>query len=98
MDGHHIQQTGHQPDMVAISARGQLNGEDHLSLSPFALENLVSRDRSSRPVLHQPAHYLHLKLKLVLTHGPLSFLPLSATMTASMYTINHHRVSPVFIG
>ena len=29
------------------------------SLSPFAPENLVSRDRFSRPVPRQPAHYPH---------------------------------------
>ena len=33
-----------QPDKVAIPARGQLNRKMNISLSPFAPENLVSRD------------------------------------------------------
>ena len=42
---------------VANPARGQLNREIDISLSPFAPENLVSRDGFSRPVPRQPAHY-----------------------------------------
>ena len=46
---------------VANSARGQLNRENEHSicLSPFAPENLVSRDGFGRPVPRQPAHSLH---------------------------------------
>ena len=39
------------------------------SLSPFAPENLVSRDRFGRPVPHQPTYSPHSRLNLVLTHG-----------------------------
>ena len=42
--------------MVDNPARGQLNREINISLSPFAPENLVSRDGFGRPVLRQPAH------------------------------------------
>ena len=34
----------YQPGKVANPARGQLNKENYFSLSPFAPENLVSRD------------------------------------------------------
>ena len=41
---------------VANSARGQLNREMSIPLSPYAPENLVSRYGFSRPVPRQPAH------------------------------------------
>ena len=44
-----------QPDKVANPARVQLNRENEYSPVPVP-ENLVSRDRFSRPVPHQPAH------------------------------------------
>ena len=46
-----------QPGNVAKPARGQLNRENKLFLSPFAPDNLVSRDRFARPVQHQLAHF-----------------------------------------
>ena len=45
-----------QPGKVANPARGQLNRENNIPLSPCAPENLVSRDGFSRPVPRQPAH------------------------------------------
>ena len=45
-----------QPGKVANPARGQLNRENNIPLSPCVPENLVSRDGSSRPVPRQPAH------------------------------------------
>ena len=45
-----------QPGKVANPARGQLNREMDISLSPFAPENLVSRDGFGRPLPCQPAH------------------------------------------
>ena len=45
-----------QPDKVANPARGQLNRENNIPLSPCVPENLVSRDGFSRPVPRQPAH------------------------------------------
>ena len=40
-------------------------------MSPFAPENLVSRDGFGRPVLRQLAHSPYSRLKLVLIHGVL---------------------------
>ena len=48
-----------QPGKVANPARGQLNTENeyfNISLSPFAPENLVSRDGFGSPFPRQPAH------------------------------------------
>ena len=45
-----------QPGKVADPARGQLNRENKIPLSPCVPENLVSRDGFSRPVPRQPAH------------------------------------------
>ena len=46
-----------QPGKVANPARGQLNRENNIPLSPCVPENLVSRDGFSRPVPRQPAHF-----------------------------------------
>ena len=45
-----------QPGKVANPTRGQLNREIDFSLSPFAPENLVSRDEFGSPAPRQPAH------------------------------------------
>ena len=45
-----------QPGKVANPARGQLNRENNIPLSPCVPEILVSRDEFSRPVPRQPAH------------------------------------------
>ena len=45
-----------QPGKVANPARGQLNRENSIPLSPCVPDNLVSRDGFSRPVPRQPAH------------------------------------------
>ena len=45
-----------QPGQVANPARGQLNRENSIPLSPCVPENLVSRDGFSRPVPRKPAH------------------------------------------
>ena len=77
-----VQQSMDQPGKVDNPARGQLNRENYLFLSPFAPENLVSRDGFGSPVPRQPSH-LHtprvwqsrpasvccLRLNLVLTYG-----------------------------
>ena len=44
------------PGKVADPARGQMNRKNNFPLSPCKPENLVSRDRFSRPVPRQPAH------------------------------------------
>ena len=56
MYGHHIWQSMDQPGKVANPARGQLNRENNIPLSPCVPENLVSRDGFSRPVPRQPTH------------------------------------------
>ena len=43
------------PALIVVSRTGEMN----FSLSPFALENLVSRDRFGRPIPRQPAHCPH---------------------------------------
>ena len=53
---HHIQQSMDQPGKVANPARGQLNRENSIPLSPCVPDNLVSRDGFSRPVPRQRAH------------------------------------------
>ena len=45
-----------QPGKIANPARGQLNRENNIPLSPCVPENLVSRDGFSRPVPRQPSH------------------------------------------
>ena len=45
-----------QPGKVANPARGQLNRENNIPLSPCVPENLVSRDGFSRPVPRPSAH------------------------------------------
>ena len=45
----------HQPSKIANPARGQLNRENEFPLSPFAPENLVSRDGFCSPVPRQTA-------------------------------------------
>ena len=54
-----------QPGKVANPARGQLNRESNIPLSPCVPENLVSRDGFSRPVPRQPAH-LHTQAESVI--------------------------------
>ena len=83
-----------QPGKVANPARGQLNRENSIPLSPCVPENVVSRDGFSRPVPRQPAH-LHPQAESgAYLRG---FLPSSAA--ASIHeTAIRHRVSPEFIG
>ena len=57
-----------QPGKVANPARGQLNRENDIPLSPCVPEKLVSRDGFSRPVPRQPLISI-LRLNLVLTYG-----------------------------
>ena len=45
-----------QPGKVTNPARGQLNRENNIPLSPCVPDNLASRDGFSRPVPRQPAH------------------------------------------
>ena len=58
-----------------------------ISLSPFAPENLVSRDGFGRPVPRQPAHSPHSICIWCLLTG---FLPISAAASINLY---HHTPS-----
>ena len=53
MYDYHIEKSIDQPGKVANRVRGQLNREKYYFLSPFALNNLVSRDGLSCPVPRQ---------------------------------------------
>ena len=57
MHGHTYSKSMDQPGKVANPARGQLNSEMNISLSPFVPDNLVSRDGFGSPVPRQPAHF-----------------------------------------
>ena len=85
-----------KPGKVANPARGQLNRETNISLTPFATENLVSRDGFGSPVPRQPVHSQNIvKLNLVLTHGiPPDF---RGGVHLIICTAIRHRVSPEFI-
>ena len=56
-----------QPAKVATPARGQLNRENDIPLSPYVPENVVSREGFSRPVRVSLLISL-LRLNLVLTY------------------------------
>ena len=58
-----------QPGKVANPARGQLNKENNIPLSPLVPENSVSRDGFSRSAPRQPYSFFILRLNLVPTHG-----------------------------
>ena len=58
MYGHTYSKSKDQPGKVANSACSHLNRENQFSLSPFAPENLISRDGFGSSVPRQPA-YLH---------------------------------------
>ena len=68
MYGNHLEDSMDQPGKVANPVRGQLTRNNFFSLSPFAPEKLVSRERFDRPVPRQPAHSPQ-RLNLVLTNG-----------------------------
>ena len=59
-----------QQGKVANPARGHLNRDTFFPLSPFAPENLVSRDGFGRPILcHPPYSPYSVRLNLVLIHA-----------------------------
>ena len=85
-----------QPGKVANPARGQLNRDNDIPLSPCVPENLVSRDGFSRPGPRQPAH-LHTQAE----SGAYLRDNLPSSAAASVYSFTtaiRHRVSPEFIG
>ena len=86
--GHHFQQSMNQPGKVANLPRRQLFKRENMniSLSPFAHENLASRDGFGRPVPRQPTHFPNSRLNPVLTRG----IP-PASAVASVYLNCHTR-------
>ena len=74
-----------------------LTGKMNFSLSPFAPENLVSRNGFGRPVPRQPIYsFSSLRLNLVLTHGiPPEFRD---GVHILVPTYIRHRVSPELTG
>ena len=82
-----------QPGKVANPARGQLNRENNIPLSPCVPENLVSRDGFSRPVPRQPAH-LHTQAESGAYLRDSSRVPRRCRYETAI----RHRVSPEFIG
>ena len=79
---------------VANPARGQLNRENNIPLSPCVPEHLVSRDGFSRPVPRQPAH-LHTQAESVAYLRDSSRVPRRRPFYE---TAIRHRVSSEFIG
>ena len=71
--------------------------KNNFSLSPFAPENLASRDGFDSPVPRQSAHlYKFSRLNLVLSNG----IPHESRGGVHLFiqTAIRHRVSPVYIG
>ena len=66
----------------------------NISLSPFAPENLVSRDGFGSPVPRQPA-YLHTQAESGAYGIPPDF---RGGVYLFILTVIRHRVSPEFIG
>ena len=80
-----------QPGMVVNSARGQLKRENESSPSPFAPENLISRDGFDSPVPRQPSP-LHTYIQAESsTYGTGNFLLAPGLYFGSLIT----RVKPV---
>ena len=76
MYGHTYSKSIDQPGKVAspVTAHGQLNRKNNISLSAFVPENLVSRDGFGSPVPRQPAHlYTHAESSAYLRNSPPEF-------------------------
>ena len=56
----------------------------NVSLSPFTLENLVSRDGFDSPVTCQPTHLLHVQAKYSAYNG---FISISAELVELLLVI-----------
>ena len=92
--GHHKWQSMDQPGKVANLARDQLNKGKYISLSPFAPENMDSREGFGRPVPRQPAYSPHSGWIWCLL---MEFLPLS-TVAPIYFSTNRHRSVPSLLG
>ena len=80
------------PVLLVVSLTGKIN----ISMSPFAPENLVSRDGFRSPVPRQPVHlHTQAEYSAYLLTG---FLPSSAMASIYLFTTAiRHWVSPEFI-
>ena len=80
------------PVFLEVSRIEKMN----IPLSPYAPENLVSREGFSRPAPRQPAHSPYSFYNLVFTHG----IPPHFHGGAHLFilTVIFHLVSPEFIG
>ena len=85
-----------QPGKVTNPARGQLKRKMFFSLSPFAPENLVSRDGFGSTVPRQPAH-LHTQAEYGIHLRDSSRVP-RRRLFIYIKTAIRHRVSLEFIG
>ena len=85
-----------QPGKVANPARGQLNRENNIPLSPCVPENLVSRDGFSRPSRVSLLIISILRLNLVLTYGILPEFRGGVHLLIEIAI--RHQVSPECIG
>ena len=84
-----------QPGKATNPARGQLNREKNIPLSPCVPENLARATGSAVPSRVSLLISIILRLNLVLTYG----IPPEFHGAASIYeTAIRHRVSPEFIG
>ena len=85
-----------QPDKAVNPARGQLNKDNNMFLSPYATENLVSRDGFGLPVPRQPTHYAYC------TQAESGAYSLDSSRFPRrrpfIYTTIRHQVSPKFTG
>ena len=79
------------PILLVVSWTRKMN----ISVSPFAPENLASRDGFGRPVRRQPAHSTYSDWMWCLRAG---FLLISAAASMLIYTAILHRVSSESIG
>ena len=67
--GHHIQHNREWINRVRLPILLAVSCAGNISLSPFAPENLVSRDGFGRPVPRQPAYCPHLLIGLNLVYN-----------------------------
>ena len=79
------------PNLFEVNSTEIIN----ISLSPFAPEDSVSRDRFGRPVLRQPAcSFSTLRLRIWCSRDSSRFV----RRRLLIYPAIRHRVSPEFIG
>ena len=100
--GQPFQRSMYQPGMVAKPSRGQLNRQTCFFSRLRSFLRLWSREtgsavpsRVSQLILHTQAESSIINHQSSIWCLLKAFLPLSAT--ASIYTVNRHRVSPEFI-